>query len=47
VNFLDRFSKTARISNFTKSVHWEASCSTRTRRHDEANDRLSEFCKHA
>ena len=43
-----RFSKNTQIWTFgSKSAQWEPSCSMRTDRHDEANNRFSEFCKRA
>jgi hypothetical protein len=44
-NFLDRFWKNTQISNLMKSIQWEPSCSIRTDRHDEANNRFSQFYK--
>jgi hypothetical protein len=47
LDFLDRFSKSFKISNLMKILQWESSCCVRTDRHDEANSRFSKFCERA
>ena len=47
LNFLDRFSKNAQISNFIKIRGSRVVPCGRTDRHDEVNSRFSQFCERA